>query len=100
MRVALHSGWFVYSGGVFLCSSGLRVDAECGVDFVLFAFGHGGFSHMECASVGLSEGCGYALLSFEDFTQGIPVVAESVSAQLFSYGLDELVCDDGYEWLN
>ena len=87
----------VHSGGVFLRSSGLWVDAGRGVDFVLFAFGHGSFSRMEGASVGLSEGCGHALLSFKDFAQGIPAVAESVSAQLFSYGLDESACDDGYE---
>ena len=56
----------------FADPSGCVVDAQDLVDGLLGGFGAGGFAHVRGAPVGLAEGGGNALLSFQDPAKGGP----------------------------
>ena len=59
--------------------------------------GADGFSHVQGAPVGLAEGGGNALLSFQGPAKGGPTGAPAGLAQAPANPLDELTGDDGDE---
>ena len=99
-RVALH----LHADGNFTrwsCGS-LRVRGRCPgvVDGLLGRFGAGGFTYMQGAPIGASEGGGDALLSFEDPSNGVPTRVLAGFAQPSSDELYELAGDDGDEQMS
>ena len=67
------------------------VDAQGLVDGLLGWFGAGGFAHVQGAPVGLAEGGGNALLSFQGPAKGGPTGALAGLAQAPANHLDELI---------
>ena len=65
----------------FADPSGCVVDAQGLVDGLPGGFGAGGFSHVQGAPVGLAEGGGDALLSFQGLAKGGPTGALTGLAQ-------------------
>ena len=80
--------------------SGCGVEVEGVVDGLLGRFGAGGFSHMQGAPVGTTEGRGDALLSFRGPAKRVPARTLAGFPQPPSDHLYELVGDDGDEQMS